>query len=82
MIKSFKWLALNSDIESAQNFVDTMPIPEAGEENLSVEELIQKRAEQAAAAEQAAEEAAKIEKEQSKTLGGKIKKLFRKKGDI
>lgn len=81
MIKSFKWLALNSDIESAQNFVDTMPIPEAGEENLSVEELIQKRAEQAAAAEQAAEEAAKIEAEQSKTLGGKIKKLFRKKSD-
>jgi len=48
MIKSFKWLALESDIESAQNFVDTIPIPEAGEENLSVEELINLRNQQAA----------------------------------
>ncbi len=79
MIKSFKWLALNSEIESAQNFVDTMPVPEAGEENLTVEELIQKRAEQAAAAEQTAQEAARLEEEQSKTLGGKLKHLFKKK---
>ncbi|MBE7713213.1 MAG: hypothetical protein E7Z87_05670 [Cyanobacteria bacterium SIG26] len=58
MIKSFKWLALDSEIETAQNFVDTIPIPQPGEENLSVEELIQLRAEQAAA-EQAAIEAQK-----------------------
>lgn len=51
MIKSFKWLALNSDIESAQNFVDTIPIPAEGEENLSVDELIKLRAEQANAVE-------------------------------
>ena len=48
MIKSFKWLALDSEIESAQGFVDTIPVPAAGEEGLSVEELIQLRAEQAA----------------------------------
>ncbi|MDE6139034.1 MAG: AsmA-like C-terminal region-containing protein, partial [Candidatus Gastranaerophilales bacterium] len=47
MIKSFKWLALDSEIENAQNFVDTIPMPEAGEENLSVEELINIRTEQA-----------------------------------
>lgn len=50
MIKSFKWLALDTDIASAQNFVDTIPVPMEGEEGLSVEELIQLRAEQAAAA--------------------------------
>ena len=73
MIKSFKWLALNSEIESAQNFVDTIPVPEAGEENLSVEELIKLREEQAAAAAatQATEEA---EKEQSKSIFSKFKK--------
>lgn len=47
MIKSFKWLALDSDIEAAQSFVDTMPTPEPGEENMTVEELIQLRAQQA-----------------------------------
>ena len=49
MIKSFKWLALDSEIASAQNFVDTIPIPAEGEEGLSVDELIKLRAEQAAA---------------------------------
>lgn len=48
MIKSFKWLALDSEIQSAQNFVDTIPLPQEGEENLSVEELINLRAQQAA----------------------------------
>lgn len=77
MIKSFKWLALNSDIEAAQGFVDTIPVPEAGEENLSVEELIQKRAQEAAAA----QEQAKVEAAQAaeaKTFKGKLKKLFKK----
>ena len=46
MVKSFKWLALNSEIESAQNFVDTMPVPEPGEENLSVDEIIELRKQQ------------------------------------
>ena len=49
MIKSFKWLALDSEIATAQNFVDTIPVPAEGEEGLSVEELIQLRAEQASA---------------------------------
>ena len=50
MIKSFKWLALNSEIQSAQDFVDTIPTPVEGEEGLSVEELIQLREQQAAEA--------------------------------
>ena len=48
MIKSFKWLALNSEIQSAQDFVDTIPTPVEGEEGLSVDELIELREQQAA----------------------------------
>ena len=62
MIKSFKWLALDSEIASAQNFVDTIPVPQPGEENLSVEELIQLREQQAA---QKAAELAEIEANKS-----------------
>lgn len=77
MIKSFKWLALNSEIESAQQFVDTIPMPEAGEENLSVEELIQKRAEEAAAAKEQAQ--LEIEQEQeNKTFKNKFLNFFKK----
>jgi hypothetical protein len=74
MIKSFKWLALNSEIESAQSFVDTFPIPEEGEENLSVEELIKLREEQAQQA--AAEEATKTQEKSNifSKLLEKIKK--------
>lgn len=43
MIKSFKWLALDSDIESAQQFVDTIPLPEPGQEGMSVDQLLQIR---------------------------------------
>ena len=71
MIKSFKWLALDSQIESAQHFVDTIPVPEAGEEGMSVEEIIKLR-----------EEQAQIQKEQEKkdnSLFGKIKHIFIKK---
>lgn len=70
MIKSFKWLALNSDIESAKNFVDTMPTPEPGEENMSVDELIKLRQEQAL-------EAQKIE-EANKSIFTKIKDKFKR----
>ncbi len=52
MIKSFKWLALDSEIESAQDFVDTIPTPVEGEENMTIEEIIQLRKEQAEAAAQ------------------------------
>src|SRR5574344_404496 len=52
MIKSFKWLALNSEIQSAKDFVDTIPTPVEGEEGLSVEELIKLRQQQAEAAAQ------------------------------
>lgn len=47
MIKSFKWLALDSEIQKAKEFVDTIPEPIDGEENLSVEELIKLRETQA-----------------------------------
>lgn len=71
MIKSFKWLALDSEIESAQNFVDTMPIPQTGEENLSVEEIIQIRNLQKTQT----RPAETVDKKQSKSL---FKKIFRK----
>lgn len=74
MIKSFKWLALNSEIENAQNFVDTIPAPEGGEENLSVEELIKLREEQQAAAETATQTTEEVEKEQPKSIFSKLKK--------
>ena len=75
MIKSFKWLALNSEIENAQNFVDTIPAPEVGEENLSVEELIKLREEQQqAVAETATQATEEVEKEQSKSIFSKLKK--------
>ena len=77
MIKSFKWLALNSEIESAQNFVDTIPMPEEGEENLSVEELIQKRAEAAAEAKEQAQLQIEEEK-QNQTFKTKFKNFFKK----
>ena len=70
MIKSFKWLALNSDIESAKNFVDTMPTPEPGEENMTVEELVKLREEQAL-------EAKEIE-EANKSIFSKIKNKLKR----
>lgn len=77
MIKSFKWLALNSEIEAAQNFVNTIPMPEAGEENLSVEELIQKRAEAAATAKEQAQIQIEQEKQNS-TFKAKFKNFFKR----
>ncbi len=76
MIKSFKWLALDSDIQAAKDFVDTIPTPEAGEENLSVEELIQLRQQQA---QQKAEEQerARLEAEAKKPLN-RIKNLIKR----
>ena len=71
MIKSFKWLALDSEIESAQNFVDTIPIPQAGEENLSVEEIIKIRNLQTSQP----KPTEVVEKKQSKSL---FKKIFKK----
>ncbi len=74
MIKSFKWLALNSEIEAAKDFVDTIPTPEAGEEGMTVEELIQLRKEQAEA--KAAEEAAIRAAEERKPIN-RIKKILK-----
>ncbi len=74
MIKSFKWLALNSEIESAQEFVDTIPIPEVGEEGLSVDEIIKLRAEQAAQLTQVTVD----ENKEEKSLIDKFKDKFKK----
>lgn len=80
MIKSFKWLALDSEIQSAKDFVDTIPVPEPGEENLSVEELVELRAQQAAAAAQGKtlEDLKENEEDKDKSLIEKIKAKFRK----
>ena len=77
MIKSFKWLALQSDIEAAQDFVDTIPVPEAGEENLSVEELIQKRLEQAEA-QKSGKKTVEVQTPKKKTFKDKLKSIFKK----
>lgn len=78
MIKSFKWLALDSEIESAKNFVDTIPTPEPGEEGLSVEELIKLRQEQAAAAAQGKTLQQVKQDEKPMTLMDKIKEKLKK----
>lgn len=65
MIKSFKWLATDSEIESAQEFVDTIPTPEEGEEGMSIEELIELRAQQA-----------EIREQEAKKPINKIRKIF------
>ena len=84
MIRTFQWLAIESDIENAQKYVDLMPTPEVGEEHLSVDELIKKREEQAAN-QQVKEEATPadvesqdIESDKDKTFGNKFKKIFKK----
>ncbi|MBQ8460554.1 hypothetical protein IJ541_10700 [bacterium] len=71
MIKSFKWLASNAEIESAKNFVDTIPVPEAGEEGMSVDELIKLRQQQAI-------EQTQIKKNESKkSVVDKLKNKFK-----
>jgi len=78
MIKSFKWLALNSDIEAAKGFVDTIPVPAEGEEGLSVDELIKVRAQQAAENTAQTSVPAAQEQEQNKGFVQKFKSLFKK----
>lgn len=78
MIKSFKWLALDSEIESAKNFVDTLPTPAEGEENMSVEELIQLRAQQAQAAQQGKTLEQLNKQNEKKSVIDKIKDFFNK----
>ncbi len=43
MIRSFKWLVLESALENAKNYVETIPTPEDNEEDLTVDEIIQLR---------------------------------------
>lgn len=67
LIKSFKWLALASEIQKAENFVSTLPDPSIAEDpqNATLEEILQ-------AQEEKAKEDAKIT--------NKIKRFF-SKGD-
>ena len=76
MIKSFKWLALDSEIEAAQGFVDTLPVPVDGEETLSVQELIDLREQQGANTLPAP--AVNDVTNEDKTFMKKIKSLFDK----
>lgn len=78
MIKSFKWLALDSEIQSAQDFVNTIPTPEAGEEGMSVEELIKLREEQAQAKAQGITVEQLKEKQENKSLLNKLKDKIKK----
>ena len=52
------------EIQSAKDFVDTLPIPTEGEEGLSVDELIKLRQEQSAPPVQKIEQ----QQEQNKTI--------------
>lgn len=83
MIKSFKWLALDSEIQSAQSFVDTIPLPQAGEEDLSVEELINLRTQQKQAVSSETEIVQTQEplEEPKKSLVDKIKNKLKKDED-
>ena len=46
LIKSFKWLALASEVQQAQEFVDTLPVNKKGENYVLDEKLIEKKKEE------------------------------------
>ena len=71
LIKSFKWLATQADVENAQEFIDSIPEQIEGSTATTIEEVI----EEAKAAE--AQRQAEIEAEK-KTLKYKLKHLFKK----
>lgn len=75
MIKSFKWLALDSEIQSARDFVDTLPVHLEGEENLSVEELIKLRQEQTSPPQQKFEQSEQVN---NNTILKKVKSKLKK----
>jgi hypothetical protein len=72
LVKSFKWLALASEMEQAQSFVSTLPDPSivADPENATIEQIMQAQEEQAK--QQAIEDA---------KLKNKILKIFKKKSE-
>lgn len=45
LIKSFKWLATTAEIESAEQFVETLPPPDVNNPNATLEELLAAQAE-------------------------------------
>ena len=67
LIKSFKWLATQSEIDLAQAFVDSIPEPVEGSTATTIEEIIKEN------------EALEAEK---KTLKYKVKHIFSKKEKI
>lgn len=74
LIKSFKWLATQKDVEKAEDFINSIPEPIEGSTATTIEEVIQ----EAKAAE--AQRQAEIEAEK-KTLKYKLKHLFKKEKD-
>ena len=76
LVKSFKWLALSSDIENAQNFVSTLPDPSIIDDpqNATIEAILQ-------AQQELAEQQAAIKAKEDAKITNKIKKLFTKKSE-
>ena len=46
LIKSFKWLALASDVQQAQEFIDTLPVAKDGENYVLNEKFVEKKKEE------------------------------------
>lgn len=74
LIKSFKWLATKSDVENAQDFIDSIPPQVEGSTATTIAEVIA----EAKAAEEAKQAALEAEK---KTLKYKLKHLFKKEAE-
>lgn len=76
LVKSFKWLALSTDIENAQNFVSTLPDPSIIDDpqNATIEAILQ-------AQQELEEQQAAIKAKEDAKITNKIKKLFTKKSE-
>ena len=76
LVKSFKWLALSTDIENAQNFVSTLPDPSIIDDpqNATIEAILQ-------AQQELAEQQAEIKAKEDAKITNRIKRLFIKKAE-
>lgn len=74
LIKSFKWLATQADVENAQEFIDSIPEQIEGSTATTIEEVIQE------AKEAEEQRQAEIEAEK-KTFKYKLKHIFKKDED-
>lgn len=85
LIKSFKWLALASDVQQAQEFIDTLPVAKDGENYVLNEKFIEKKKEELRKEAQKAAEAKKqeLKKELKEAAKNKIEESSEGKlGDI